>query len=85
MYVCIYTYILCVIYYIYIFINIIKNIAIKIADEGSVVVVWDREDHIKVAEKWLGDEEVYENVSNNSASLLETIIAIIAKIRESGD
>ena len=51
MYVCIYTYILCVIYYIYIFINIIKNIAIKIADEGSVVVVWDREDHIKVAEK----------------------------------
>ena len=42
MHVCIYTYILCVIYYIYIYINIIKNIAIKIAGRGSVVVVLDR-------------------------------------------
>ena len=28
-----------------------KNIAIKSADKGSVVVLWDREDNIKEAEK----------------------------------
>ena len=39
-----------------------KSIVIESADEGSVIVVWDREDHIKEAEKQLGDEEVYEEV-----------------------
>ena len=47
-----------------------------------MVVVWDREDYIKEAEKQLGDEEVYEEVSNNPAPLLK---AIIAKIRKRGD
>ena len=39
---------------------------IESADEGSVIVVWDREDHIKEAEKQLGDEEVYEEVFNDA-------------------
>ena len=43
-----------------------KSIVIESADEGSVVVVWDREDHIKEAEKQLDDEEVYEEVSNDA-------------------
>ena len=58
---------------------------IKSADKDSVVVVWDREDHIKEAEKQLGDEEVYEEVSNNGAPLLKTINEVIAKISERGD
>ena len=55
---------------------------IKDADKGFKVVVWDREDYIKEAEKQLGDEEVYEEVSNNPVPLLK---AIIAKIRKRGD
>ena len=55
---------------------------IKDADKGFMVVVWDREDYIKEAEKQLGDEEVYEEVSNNPVPLLK---AIIAKIRKRGD
>ena len=62
-----------------------KSIVIKSADKGSVVVVWGREDYIKEAEKQLGDEEVYEEVSNDAAPLLKTINGVIAKIRKRGD
>ena len=37
-----------------------KSIFIKSADKGSAVVVWDRENYIKEAEKQLGDSDVYE-------------------------
>ena len=37
----------------------------------SVVVVWDREDYIIEGENQLGDEEVYGEVSNDAAPLLE--------------
>ena len=62
-----------------------KSIVIKSADKVSAAVVSDREDYIKKAEKQLGDEEVYEEVSNNAAPLLKTINAVIAKIRKRGD
>ena len=62
-----------------------KSIVIKSADKGSAVEVWDREDYIKEAEKQLGDEEVYEEVSNDAAPLLKTINGVIAKIRKRGD
>ena len=62
-----------------------KSIVIKSADTGSAVVVWDREDYIKEAEKQLGDQEVYEEVSNNAAPVLKTINGVIAKIRKRGD
>ena len=39
----------------------------KSTDKGLAVVVWDRENYIKEAEKQLGDEQVYEEVSNNAA------------------
>ena len=58
---------------------------IKRADKASAVVVWDREDYIKEAEKQLGDEEVYEEVSNDAAPLLKTIDRVIAKIRKQDD
>ena len=59
-----------------------KSIVIKSADKGSAVVLWDREDYIKEAEKQLGDEEVYEEVSNDAAPLLKTINEVIVKIRK---
>ena len=52
---------------------------IKSADKGSTVVVWDREGYIKEAKKQLDDKEVYEEVSNDSAPLLKTIIEFIKK------
>ena len=61
-----------------------KIIVIKSADKGSAVVVWDREDYIKEAEKQLGDEQVYEEVSNDAAPLLKTINEVIAKTRKLG-
>ena len=61
------------------------SIVIKSADKGSAVVVWDREDFIKEAEKQLGDEQVYEEVSKVTAPLLKTINEVIAKIRKRGD
>ena len=62
-----------------------KSIMIKSADKGSLVVVWDREDYIKQAEKQLGDEEVCEEVSNDAAPLLKAINGVIAKTRKRGD
>ena len=62
-----------------------KCIMIKSADKGSAAIVWDREDYIKDAEKQLGDEKVYEKVSNDTAPLLKTINEIITKIRKRGD
>ena len=46
-----------------------ENIEIKSADKSVAVVVWDREDYITEAEKQLGDEEVYEEVSNDAVAL----------------
>ena len=57
----------------------------KIADKGSVVVVWDRGDYIKEAEKQLSDKEVYKEVSNDAAALLKIINTVIAKITKRGD
>ena len=62
-----------------------KSIVNKSADQGLSVVVWDREDYIKQAEKQLGDEQVYEEVSQDAAPLLTTINEVIAKIRKRGD
>ena len=66
-------------------IKIDKNIEIKSADKCAEVLVWDREDYIIEAEKQLDNEEVYEEVSNDSTPLLKIINAVIAKIRKWGD
>ena len=70
---------------LYIILKNDKSIVIKSADKVSAVVVWDREGYIKEAEKQLGDEEVYEEVSNDTVPLLKTINEVIAKIRKRGD
>ena len=62
-----------------------KNIEIKSADKCAEVLVWDTEDYIIEAEKQLDNEEVYEEVSNESTPLLKIINAVIAKIKKRGD
>ena len=62
-----------------------KNIVIKSADKGSAVVVWDRDDYIKEAEKQLGDKEIYEEVCNDPEPIISTIHNAIEKIRLRGD
>ena len=36
-----------------------RNVIIKPADKGSVVVIWDRNDYLKEAEKQLSDRSTY--------------------------
>ena len=61
-----------------------KSIVIKGPDKGSEAVVCDREDYTKEAEKQLGDEQVYEEVSHDASLLLQTINEVIAKIIKRG-
>ena len=56
-----------------------KNIVIKGAGKGSAVVVWDREDYIKEAEKQLGDSDIYEEVPDDPELLISTIHKTIEK------
>ena len=62
-----------------------KTIVIKGADKVSAVVVWDRDDYIQEAEKQLRDKEIYEEVSNDPQSLINTIHRVVEKIRKRGD
>ena len=41
------------------------SIIIKVADEVSVVVVWDREDYLKEVYRQIDDKEVYEQVPDH--------------------
>ena len=63
----------------------VKNIAIKGADKGSAMVVWDRDDYIQEAEKQLGDKEIYEEVSTDPQPLIDAIHGVVEKIRTRGD
>ena len=56
-----------------------KNIVIKGADKGSAVVVWDKEDYIKEAEKQFGDSDAYEEVPDDPELLISTIHRLIGK------
>ena len=62
-----------------------KNIVIKGADKGSTVVVWDRDDYIKEAERQLGESDVYEEAPHDPESLISTIHRTIEEIRKRGD
>ena len=50
-----------------------RSIAIKKADKGSAVVVWDRVDYIKEAQKQLKDENVYKKVNFKDQQLSELV------------
>ena len=42
-----------------------KNVVIKNADKVSALVIWERDDYIKVSENQLGDKDIYEDVCND--------------------
>ena len=50
-----------------------RSIVIKKADKGSCVVVWDRWDYIKEAEKQLGDSTVYNEINYNKKILSQLV------------
>ena len=62
-----------------------NTIVIKGTDKCSVVVVWDRGDHLKEVHKQLSDEEVYEEATNDPSTLESTIFTALNKIRARGD
>ena len=57
------------------------SIIIKGADKASVVVAWDREDYLKKAYRQLDHKEVYEQFSDDSSVLANTLMKAIEKIR----
>ena len=57
------------------------TIVIKGADKVSAVVVWDREDYLKEASKQLEDKDVYEEVQNDSSTLITAIMSVLENIR----
>ena len=60
-----------------------RNIVIKEADEGSAVVVWDREDYISEAYRQLDDRQVYEEVDVDPlVDLGKTINSGLNELRE---
>eukprot|EP00795_Rhopilema_esculentum_P013862 gene13862-biopygen3792 len=53
-----------------------RNIVIKEADKGSVVVVWDRGDYLEEANRQLGDRQVYEEIEVDPTIELGEIVRI---------
>ena len=62
-----------------------QSIAIKEADKGSAVVIWDKKDYFMGAEKQLSCKETYEEVSSDTSFLIKTIHDTLEKIRKRGD
>ena len=62
------------------------TIIIKEADKGSGIVIWDREDYLKEAQKQLGETEVYEKLVGDAVSpLIKVVKDCLAKIKIRGD
>ena len=50
-----------------------RSIVIKKADKGSCVVVWDRWEYMKEAQKQLGDSTAYKEIHYNKKILSELV------------
>ena len=50
-----------------------KSVVIKPADKGSAVVVWDRNDYLKEAERQLSDEKTYEEIRVTEKDQVELV------------
>lgn len=61
------------------------SIVVKVADKGSVEVVWDREGYLKEAYKQHKDRELYEEVTNDLSVLLNSRVKALEKIHMRGD
>ena len=60
-------------------------IIIKEAGKGSVVVIWDKEDYLKEADEQLSCKEMYEEVTDDPSSIIETMHRTLEKIWKGGD
>ena len=49
------------------------SVVIKPADKGSAVVVWDRNDYLKEAERQLSDEKTYEEIRITEKDQVELV------------
>ena len=62
------------------------SIIIKEADKGSGIVVWDRDDYLKEAEKQLSDTNTYEKASRDVLSHHINIVkSVLEKVKVLGD
>ena len=52
----------------------------KDANNGSVIVLWDREDYLKEAYRQLDDKEVYEQVPDDPSVLANTLRKALEKM-----
>ena len=50
-----------------------RSIVIKKADTGSSVVIWDRVDYLKEANKLLSDKNVYKEIESKEKKLTELV------------
>ena len=60
------------------------SIIIEDAYKGYAVVIWDREDNLKETYRQLDHNKVYEQVSNDSVVLANTLMKVLEKIRLRG-
>ena len=73
-------------YCLFILLLLFVYIIIKKDDKSSGVVVWDREDYLKEAEKQLGDKEIYEELSSDPDSpLISSVKGCLSRVKKSGD
>ena len=62
-----------------------RDVVIKPADKGSIVVVWDLKEHREEAYAQLGELEVYEKVGNNPIKELnEKVITKLKDLKDKG-
>ena len=64
-----------------------RSIVIKKADKSSRVVVWDKSDYSSEAEKQIGDENIYKDVSFNDKilrNLVETSNKMFLNLKRKG-
>ena len=59
-----------------------KSIVIKSANKASCMVIWDREDYLKEADRQLSDNKIYRNVKNTK-NMLSSLVDKSNKIFQS--
>ena len=62
-----------------------RSVVIKPADKGSAVVVWDRADYLKEAQKQLSDEKTYKEIKimeKDQVELVEKNNKLFANLRK---
>ena len=50
-----------------------RSVIIKPADKGSIVVIWDRQDYLKEAERQLSDSSIYKEVKVIEKGLVDLV------------